>query len=174
MAAMAFPSNPFTVLSYVSGPALLTNATALMLLSTSNRFARAVDRTRELVKYLDGVGGSRSKADAAQELVVTQDRVRLIVRALIHFYFAAGAFVMATMISIAGGVSGEYIGGLAFDAVLMVGVLCGAAGFMTLVSGSVSLVVESRLAARTLRLEAEEAVTAIHRALHPNDAPMKT
>ena len=34
---MDVSSNPFTVLSYVSGPALLTNATGLMLLSTALR-----------------------------------------------------------------------------------------------------------------------------------------
>jgi hypothetical protein len=164
---MAFSTNPFTVLSYVSGPALLTNATALMLLSTSNRFARAVDRSRELVKYIEGVGGARSKAGAAQELIMTQDRVRLIVRALTRFYFATGVFTMATMISIAGAVAGEYIGGLGFDAVIIFAVLSGIAGFTALVSGAASLTIESRLAARSLRMEADEAMTAIDRALHP-------
>jgi hypothetical protein len=43
-------NNPFIVLSYVSGPAILTNAAALLLLSTSNRFARAIDRSRELAR----------------------------------------------------------------------------------------------------------------------------
>ena len=50
-----FSTNPFVVLSYVGGPAVLTNAAALLLLSTSNRFARAVDRSRFLADNLAGL-----------------------------------------------------------------------------------------------------------------------
>jgi len=34
---MPLATNPFVVLTYVSGPAILTNASALLLMSTSNR-----------------------------------------------------------------------------------------------------------------------------------------
>ena len=47
-------TNPFVILSYVGGPALLTNATGLFVLSTSNRFARAIDRARALAGRSDG------------------------------------------------------------------------------------------------------------------------
>ncbi len=164
---MALSSNPFTVLSYVSGPALLTNATALMLLSTSNRFARAIDRSRFLVDYLERKDGARSKAGAAKELVMAQNRVKLIGRALSRFYLATSVFALATMVSIAGAVLGDYIGGLGFDAILGFAVLCGAVGFTALVFGSASLVIESRLATRSLNGEADEAMAAIDRALHP-------
>lgn len=164
---MADTTNPFTVLSYVSGPALLTNATALMLLSTSNRFGRAVDRSRFLVSYLENLGGARSKSGAAQELVLTQKRLRLIGAALSHFYLAAGMFAMATMISIAGAVLGEYIGGIAFEAVIAFAAVCGFVGFTALVAGSISLIWESRLATVSLNQEATEAISAIERALGP-------
>lgn len=164
---MAISANPFTVLSYVSGPALLTNATALMLLSTSNRFARAIDRSRSLVKYLESEDGPRSKQAAAEELIMSRDRVRLIARALSRFYLATGVFALATMLSIAGAVLGEYMGGLSFDAVLAVAVGCGLIAFTSLVSGSVSLMLESRLATRSVNMEAKEAMAAIEKALHP-------
>ncbi|HZV21129.1 MAG TPA: DUF2721 domain-containing protein [Hyphomicrobiales bacterium] len=162
---MALPENPFTVLSYVSGPALLTNATALMLLSTSNRFARAIDRSRFLADYLERGEGPRPKTATAQELVMAEDRVALIARALSRFYFATAVFAMATMISIGGIVAGEYIGGVGFDVVIAIGLACGIAGFTALVSGSFSLLLESRLAARSLEMEAKEAKSAIGRAL---------
>jgi hypothetical protein len=162
---MAFPANPFTVLSYVSGPALLTNSTALMLLSTSNRFARAIDRSRYLVDYLESPKGQRSKSGTAGELVLAQDRVRLIGRALSRFYLATSVFALATMASVAGAVLGEYFGGLGFDALIAFAVLCGVVGFTALVSGSLALMVESRVAMQALKLEAEEATPAIKRVL---------
>ena len=164
---MAFETNPFTVLSYVSGPALLTNATALMLLSTSNRFARAVDRSRNLVAYLEGPEGTRSRADAARELTLVQKRIALIAGALSRFYLATSVFALATMISIAGAALGGYLGAIAFDAVIVVAVVCGLAGFTALVSGAVALIFESRLATRALALEARGAMAAIERALRP-------
>jgi hypothetical protein len=75
---MALATNPFVVLSYVSGPAILTNAAALMLLSTSNRFARAVDRSRALASNSNALSPL-----AREELLLVARRVRLIARAVI-------------------------------------------------------------------------------------------
>ena len=36
--------NPFTSLSLIAAPAVLTNASSVLALGTSNRFARAIDR----------------------------------------------------------------------------------------------------------------------------------
>jgi hypothetical protein len=38
------PANPFAALSLIVAPAILTNASAVLAMSTSNRLARAVDR----------------------------------------------------------------------------------------------------------------------------------
>ena len=46
-------SNPFFILTFIVAPAILTNASALMVLSTSNRFARAVDRARDLSRQVE-------------------------------------------------------------------------------------------------------------------------
>ncbi len=164
---MDLNENPFTVLSYVSGPALLTNSTALLLLSTSNRFARAVDRSRELMAYLEKPDGKRLTSNAARELGMAQQRVQLLVHAITRFYLSTGMFAMATMLSIAGAVSGKYVGGLVFEGLIIFAVVCGLVGFTTLVFGAVSLTLESRLAARSLDIEAKEAMDAIEHALHP-------
>ncbi len=157
------------MLSYVGGPALLTNSTALLLLSTSNRFARAVDRSRELMAYLEKPLGKRPTENAARELGMAQQRVQLLVHAITRFYLSTGMFAMATMLSIAGAVSGQYIGGVPYEALIISAVGCGLIGFITLVMGAVSLTLESRLAARSLEIEAQEAMDAIEHALHPED-----
>jgi len=47
-------SNPFAILTFIAAPALLTNASSLLALGTSNRFARNVDRARALLAMLEG------------------------------------------------------------------------------------------------------------------------
>jgi hypothetical protein len=41
---MSDPTNPYAALSLIVAPAVLTNASSVLVLSTSNRLARAVDR----------------------------------------------------------------------------------------------------------------------------------
>ncbi len=48
----AIIDNPFTALSLIGAPAILTNASSLLALSTSNRFAHAIDRARVLTGLL--------------------------------------------------------------------------------------------------------------------------
>src|SRR5271157_4475553 len=45
-------SNPFAVLTAVVAPAILTNASSVLALGTSNRLARVVDRTRVVAAEL--------------------------------------------------------------------------------------------------------------------------
>ena len=63
-------ANPFIVLSYVGGPAVLTSATSLLVLSTSNRFARAVDRSRLLSeKFNSRLRSDRSSSRVCQRSI---------------------------------------------------------------------------------------------------------
>ena len=47
-------SNPFAVLTAIVAPAILTNASSILALGTSNRLGRVVDRTRVVAGELDG------------------------------------------------------------------------------------------------------------------------
>ena len=151
-------ANPFTVLSYVGGPALLTNASSLFVLSTSNRFARAIDRSRFLSEALSsGTGDGRWTAHYRVELVVVSRRLGMTARALTGFYFAAAMFALATLASIAGAVAAEFAPA-APNLIGVMAVACGLAGFAGFVTGAVSLVAESRLAMRSLARESEAAI----------------
>jgi len=151
------PANPFTVLSYVGGPALLTNASSLFVLSTSNRFARAIDRSRFLSETLGAGGGGTWTAHYQDELVTVSKRLGMIARAMTGFYFAAAMFALATLASIAGAVLAE-LASAAPNLIGLVAVACGLAGFAGFVRGAVSLVAESRLAMRALARESEIAI----------------
>lgn len=61
-------STPFAVLTAVVAPAILTNASSVLALGTSNRLARVVDRTRvvtaELGEFEAGTADYQSWGDA--------------------------------------------------------------------------------------------------------------
>jgi len=48
-------NNPFGVLTAVVAPAILTNASSVLALGTSNRLARVVDRTRVVMAEMSHV-----------------------------------------------------------------------------------------------------------------------
>lgn len=162
---MALDANPFVVLSYVTGPALLTNATSLILLSTTNRFARAIDRSRHLTDRLtSGQPGVMQEVEAS-ELRVVGRRIRLIGRAISGFYLAAAMFALATVISILGAGLAEMVSRVALDVIVGLGVTFGLIGFAAFVIAAFALVVEARLTMATLARESAAAIAAMDRAL---------
>jgi branched-subunit amino acid transport protein len=51
MQAYSLANSPFAVLTAIVAPAILTNASSVLALGTSNRFARVVDRTRVVANH---------------------------------------------------------------------------------------------------------------------------
>ncbi|MGI9537947.1 MAG: DUF2721 domain-containing protein, partial [Desulfocapsaceae bacterium] len=98
-------SNPFVILTFIVAPAILTNAAALMVLSTSNRFARAVDRGRDLSRQLEVArkDNNPSLVDRlSSELLLTEQRAVLLLRAISSFYFSLGGFAFGVLFSLVG------------------------------------------------------------------------
>jgi hypothetical protein len=75
--------NPFALLTFIGAPAILTNASSVMALGTSNRFARAIDRARVISAKLDNeksLAGNEIEFQTRQ-LRFSERRVMLLVRA---------------------------------------------------------------------------------------------
>ena len=151
-------SNPFIVLSYVGGPALLTNATSLFIMSTSNRFGRAIDRSRFLSEKLSGSNADPLRAIYLQEMPDVHRRVLLIGRAMVCFYLAVGSFALATLGSILGAVLAESAENAATYGVVFIAISTGLIGFAAFIAGAWMLVMESRMAVRSLSREYTEAI----------------
>jgi len=138
--------NPFAALSLIVAPAVLTNAASVMVMSTSNRLARAVDRARELSKQLEE-SDERSRQDAPRrlrELAVTEERTLMLLVALRSEYLALGGFALATLVSLLGGVVLP-LGFATLGRVLeALGVLAGLVAVGALVRGSIVLLRETR------------------------------
>ncbi len=148
--------NTFVILSAIAGPALLTNATSLLTLSTTNRFARSVDRSRALLTEI-AVAPAPLRPLLRRDLAANQRRARVIARAMGGLYLAAGMFALATMLSIIGAVLAMFGIGPLYGIDAAGAAIAGGIGFLALVTAAFELIRESRLALAALTLEAEEA-----------------
>jgi len=146
-------SASLTVLTAMITPAVLISASGTMILSTSTRLGRVVDRVRSLSDRLQEISSQQSPADFAEErramlydqLDKLTSRSRLLQRAVTTFYMAVGVFV-ATSVAI-GVVS---FSGARFG---WVPVAMGLVGAFFLFYGSMLLIFEARLALSTTHAE---------------------
>ena len=152
---MDFPSNPFAVLTFISAPAILTNASCVLLFGTGNRYGRAIDRVHELV---DVVQQASSPEEAElrlriRQLEAAETRMLLIVRALTRFYTAVAAFVASTLVSLIGAllVYNQMHHGIYFS--FGIAFLAGTLGVCAMIAGALMLAGESRFSFRILREE---------------------
>ena len=144
--------NPFSILTFIVAPAILTNASSVMALGTSNRFARAIDRARVLTAE---ISAKEDKNDGnveipLRQLYLTERRARYLVRALTAFYLAVGSFAAASLVSLLGAVFTVAEIHLLRHVSLGLAIAAGFLGISGLVCGSVLLVFETRLTLRIL------------------------
>jgi hypothetical protein len=149
-------ANPFAVLSLIAAPALLTNASSLLAMSTSNRLARAVDRARDLSKQLEKASDLSSSGNIRRlaELSAAESRAILLVATLQRFYIAMGAFAFATLVSLIGSVLVTLGADALVRGVEIVAVGAGSLAVGALVHGSMMLVRETRIALDVLQTRA--------------------
>jgi Protein of unknown function (DUF2721) len=145
--------NPFSVLSWIIAPALLTNASTLLVLSTGNRLARAVDRARELSGQLE------DKADFASpkavrrlgELTATEQRSLMLIAALRSIYIASGGFASATLVSIFGAAIVPLGAGALVRVLEVCAAVAGLIAISALIHASVILMRETRIVVQVLQ-----------------------
>jgi hypothetical protein len=96
--------NPFAALSLIVAPAVLTNASSILILSTSNRLTRAVDRARALATQLETPAGipDRFTPLRLREMASSEQRALMLLSALRLFYASLGAFAGAALTSLLG------------------------------------------------------------------------
>src|SRR5215813_4966499 len=147
------------VLTAMITPAVLISASGTMILSTSTRLGRVVDRVRELSNRLRQLAQEDVSVEFLEEeramlydqLDKLTSRSRLLQRALTSFYLAVGVFV-ATSVAI-GAVAFFYARGLSTSRSAWLPVAMGLIGALFLLYGSMLLVFEARLALSTTHAE---------------------
>jgi hypothetical protein len=139
-------ANPFSILTFIVAPAILTNASSVMTLGTSNRFARAIDRARTLTNQIEGKDPTHPETILHIKLLhMAEHRAGLLMKALSSFYLSLGCFAAASLVSLLAAVffvaRHELLHQLSMGAALCAGVV----GVGGLVTGSSLLVWETRI-----------------------------
>ena len=149
-------ADPFSILTIVVAPAVLTNASSVLALGTNNRLARVADRTHAVIEQLSKLEpGAKGYDILDAQLPALQTRAQLLLRALRCFYLGLGLFASSALISIAGSIAIYYGGRSAFQTAAGIGVVCGASAVVALVCGCVLMIRETQLAVRGLAYEAK-------------------
>jgi hypothetical protein len=148
------PENPFLPLSFIAGPAILTNATTVLLNGASIRYNLAVGLWRDLQSETHGRASATGFAfpDSGQALQLAHQRTVLIVRALNFLYAAVAGFGLSTLTGLAGALlsSGETARHVELTKYLTVG--AGGFGLVCILLAAITFILESRCTIRLLRL----------------------
>jgi hypothetical protein len=148
------PASAIAVLTAMITPAVLISACGSMILSTSGRLGRVVDRVRGLSDRVEAMPDRQSDPEISRErqaIIFNQldkltSRARILQRAMVTFYLALGMFV-ATSVAIG------VVAVLNKPQYNIVPVIVGLIGACFLFYGSMLLIFEARLALSTIHAE---------------------
>lgn len=148
-------NNPFAVLTAIVAPAILTNASSVLALGTSNRLGRVVDRTRIVAGYVASYDpGSVRFKDWSVQLLALETRAHMLIRALRLFYAALGLFAASALVSVSGATAAYYGFHQLFATTAVLAMITGASAVIGLSVGCTLMVHETQLAVKTLTDEA--------------------
>ncbi len=145
-------SSAVAVLTAMITPAVLISACGSMILSTSYRLGRVVDRVRSLSDKLEELAQKRgSETTERQAIIFAQldkltSRARILQRSMVTFYLALGLFVATSVAIGVVAVAGN-------PRYSLLPVIVGLAGACFLFYGSMLLIFEARLALSTIHAE---------------------
>ncbi len=146
-------SSALAVLTAMITPAVLMSACGTLILSTSTRLGRVVDRVRGLSDRFEEMAASQGQLEMYEErravifdqLDKLTSRARLLQRCMVVFYVAVGIFI-ATSVSI--GIVA--VSGTRYH---WIPIVTGLIGACFLFYGSMLLIFEARLALTTIHME---------------------
>jgi len=145
--------NPFGVLTFIVAPAILTNATSVLAMSTINRMLRTRDRMHELLKESADPATSRD-AKFVEKANRVEQQALLLLKALHWIYVALGAFAAAALVTLLGALFGELEHEKLIRVIIGAGLLLGFVGVGGLIGGCVHLFHATQLSLINIREEA--------------------
>jgi hypothetical protein len=152
MGSSLLTNNPFAILTFIAAPAILTNASSVLAMSTINRMLRARDIMREMSKEAEGK--TVRDQNFIDQVNRQENQAVFLIRAMAWIYTALGAFVAATLVTLLGAVAGQLGSELAMRVVIGLGLALGFLGVAGLIGGCVNLFHATRLSLVGIRDEA--------------------
>jgi hypothetical protein len=149
LTSFSAPSAALAVLSAMITPAVLISACGTLVLSTSTRLARVIDRVRQLAQRLEDLDDHKEtvrsyqdrRAALRQQMATLARRGRLLQFSLTLFYLGVAIFV-STSVAIGVVAAG-------WTSAVWLPVALALVGALMLLGGSLTLIGESRIALMT-------------------------
>jgi hypothetical protein len=145
--------NPFAVLTVIVAPAILTNASTVLAMSTINRFLRTRERMHQMFED-SKTPGACNEQFLGQVARVERQGV-LLLSALHWIYISIGAFAAASLVTLLGAGIGPFGPEWLLRVIVGMGLLLGCAGVGGLIGGCVNLFNATQLSLANIREEAE-------------------
>lgn len=154
MANDLLTQSPFAVLTFIAAPAILTNATSVLAMSTINRMLRTRDRMHQL--FAESEDPAHLRGPKFMEQVARVERQAVLLLSAMHsIYIALGSFAASAFVTLLGAVLGQlsflFLMRFVVGASLMLGFL----GVGGLVWGCVHLLRATQLSLLNIQEEAE-------------------
>ncbi|MGQ9368403.1 hypothetical protein [Azospirillum sp. ST 5-10] len=150
--------DPFASLSFIAGPAILTNACAILQNGATTRYNLAITQWREfrasVVAHDDRISRQYVAPEAA--VALAGRRVRLQLRGLAFLNTAVALFAAATLVGLVGAVLVQ-VRGLPAEGVALTMAACGTAALLALLGATATFFFESACGGALLRLHRERA-----------------
>jgi hypothetical protein len=154
--ALAFSQSPFAVLTFIAAPALLTNASSVLAMSTINRMLRTRDRMHDLFAESKATRVAEPEAERFLGQVARVEKQAIILlRALRSVYVALAGFAGATLVTLLGASVAQFQNAIWFRLLAALGLLLGFSGVAGLVIGCASLFHATQLSLMNIREEAQ-------------------
>jgi hypothetical protein len=154
MDSSGFAQSPFAVLTFIVAPALLTNASSVLAMSTINRMLRTRDRMHELFAQSEHPDQLKANAQFLQQVNRVERQALLLLQALHSIYVAMGSFVSATLVTLLGATLAAFHGAFWFRFLVGFGLVLGFLGVGGLVLGCFKLFRATQLSLINIREEA--------------------
>lgn len=155
MDAFSASQSPFAIVTFIVAPAMLTNASSVLAMSTINRFLRARERMSQLYQAAMAEGRAMPEKKYFLDQVKRVERQgKLLLRALRAIYVALGGFAAATLITLIAALIEQAHLEIWFETLTTIGLLLGAAGVGGLLVGTHNLFHATRLSLKNIEVEA--------------------
>ncbi len=159
-------NNPFAILTFIAAPAILTNATSVLAMSTINRMLRTRDRMHELFRESEHAEKLHG-AKFVEQVNRVERQALLLLQALHWIYLALSAFAAASLVTLLGALFGELEHETLIHVIIAAGLLLGFAGVGGLIGGCVNLFHATQLSLVNIREEADLIRARRERLEHP-------
>ncbi|HMJ91316.1 MAG TPA: DUF2721 domain-containing protein [Candidatus Acidoferrum sp.] len=142
------------MLTFIVAPAILTNATSVLAMSTINRMLRTRERMQQLYAASEGNDTFRGDRFINQVNRVEMQAV-LLLGAMRFIYVSLGAFAAAALVTLLGAVLSHIQPAVVTRLIIGAGLFLGFVGVAGLVIGCLKLFRATRLSMFNIREEAE-------------------